>query len=138
LPRGESFAAVARRLRVTPRAAYHWVAIYSRDRAPDALAARDRSGRPRLLAESSRQLLHELLGRSPQEFGYLAARWTVPFLREHLADRTGRSFSDDTIRRELQRLRSTWKRSRYTLDPDPAFGGKKEADSAAHPAGAAP
>ena len=131
---GEPVASVARRLRVTPQAVYHWVATYDRDPAPDALADRDRAGRPRLLTPSDRGLLRELLGRSPQEMGYFAAQWTVPLLREHLTRRTGRPFSDDTLRRELQRLRYTWKRSRYTLGPDPEFGGKKEAHPAADPA----
>ena len=132
--RGDPVAAVARRLRVTPRAVYHWVATYGRDHTPDALADRDRSGRPRLLTPSDRELLRDLLGRSPQEMGYFAAQWTVPLLREHLTGRTGRPFSDDTLRRELQRLRYTWKRCRYTLDPDPECGGKKEAHPAADPA----
>jgi uncharacterized SAM-binding protein YcdF (DUF218 family) len=47
---------------------------------------------------------------------------------------SGRAFSDDTLRRELHRLRYTWKRSRYTLDPDPEFGGKKEAHPVEDPA----
>lgn len=131
---GEPVASVARRLRVTPRAVYHWVATYGRDHAPDALADRDRSGRPRLLTPSDRERLCELLGHSPQEMGYFAAQWTVPLLRESLTRRTGRAFSDDTLRRELRRLRYTWKRSRYTLDPDPEFGGKKEAHPAPNPA----
>jgi transposase len=134
--RGEPVAAVARRLGVTPRAVYHWVATYGRDHAPDALADRSRSGRPRLLTPSNRELLRELLGRSPQEVGYFAAQWTVPLLREHLTRRTGHQFSDDTVRRELRRLRYTWKRSRYALDPDPEAGGKKEEDSPANPAAA--
>jgi transposase len=133
---GEPVASVAGRLRVTLRAVYHWVATYGRDNAPDALADRNRPGRPRLLTPSDRELLRELLGRSPQELGYFAAQWTVPLLREHLARRTGRPLSDDTLRRELRRLRYTWKRSRYTLDPDPEFGGKKEAHPAANPAAA--
>jgi hypothetical protein len=83
---------------------------------------------------SDRERLRDLLGRSPQEVGYFAARWAVPSLREHLTRRTGRPLSDDTLRRELQRLRYTWKRSRYTLDPDPEFGGKNEAHPAARPA----
>jgi transposase len=131
---GEPVASVAGRLRVTLRAVYHWVATYGRDHAPAALADRDRSGRPRRLTPSDRDLLRELLGRSPQEVGYFAAQWTVPLLREHLTRRTGRPLSDDTLRRELQRLGYTWKRSRYTLDPDPELGGKKEAHPAAHPA----
>lgn len=131
---GEPVASVARRLRVTLRAVYHWLASYGRDHAPDALADRDRSGRPRLLTPSDQELLRELLSCSPQERGYFAAQWTVPLLREHLTRRTGRPLSDDTLRRELQRLKYTWKRSRYTLDPDPEFGGKKEAHPAADPA----
>ena len=134
--RGDPVATVARRLRVTPRAVYHWVATYGRDRAPAALADRDRTGRPRLLTPADRDSLRELLDCSPQGMGYFAAQWAVPLLREHLTRRTGRAFSDDTLRRELQRLRYTWKRSRYTLDPDPEAGGKKEAHPAAHPAAA--
>ena len=134
--RGEPVAAAAHRLRVSPRAVYHWVATYSRDHAPDSLADRDRSGRPRLLTPSDRELLGDLLGRSPQEVGYFAAQWAVPLLREHLTRRTGRPVSDDTVRRELQRLRYTWKRSRYALDPDPEFGGEKEANPATNPAAA--
>ena len=131
---GEPVASVAGRLRVTPRAVYHWVATYGRDHAPAALADRDRTGRPRLLTPADRESLRELLDCSPQGVGYFAAQWTVPLLREHLTRRTGRPFSDDTLRRELQRLRYDWKRSRYTLDPDPEFGGKKEARPAADPA----
>lgn len=132
--RGEPVASVARRLRVTPRAVYHWVATYGRGHAPDALADRGRPGRPRRLTPSDRERLRELLDRSPQEVGYFAAQWTVPLLREYLTRRTGRPFSDDTLGRELQRLRYTWKRSRYALDPDPESGGKKEAHPAADPA----
>jgi transposase len=131
---GEPVASVARRLRVTLRAVYHWAATYGRDHAPAALADRDRTGRPRLLTPADRESLRELLDCSPQGMGYFAAQWTVPLLREHLTRRTGRPFSDDTLRRELQRLRYSWKRSRYTLDPDPELGGKKEAHPAATPA----
>jgi transposase len=136
--RGESVSAVARRLRVTPRVVYYWLAAYSLDRAPEALRDRDRSGRPPVLTASDRDLLLGLLGRSPQEWGYPAAQWTVPLLRDHLAHRTGRRPSDDTVRRALHRLKYTWKRSRYTLDPDPAFGGEKEAHPAADPRPATP
>ncbi len=136
--RGEPVSAVARRLRVTPRVIYYGLANYARDRVPDALRALDRSGRPTVLTASDRELLRGVLGRWPQEWGYPAAQWTVPRLREHLAHVTGRRPSDDTIRRELRRLGYTWKRPRYTLDPDPEFGGKKEAHPAADPGPAAP
>jgi transposase len=135
---GESVSAVARRLRVTPRVVHYWLANYARDRVPDTLRDLDRSGRPTVLTASDRDLLRGVLERSPQEWGYPAAQWTVPRLREYLAGRTGRRPSDDTIRRELRRLEYTWKRSRYTLDPDPEFGEKKETHPAADPRLAAP
>jgi transposase len=136
--RGESVVSVARRLGVTPRAVYHWVGDYARDHDPDALRDRPRPGRPSVLSDPDRSLLRELLARSPQDLGYAAVEWTVPLLRRHLADRTGRPPSDDTVRRELRRLGYTWKRSRYTLDPDPELGGKKAADSPANPPPTAP
>jgi transposase len=134
---GEAVASVARRLRVTPRSIYHWVAAYSRDPSPAALVDADRCGRPALLSELDRDRLRRLLADSPQAFGYPNAVWTVPLLRQHLQRSTGFSPSEDTIRRELQRLDYTWKRPRYRLDPDPEARGKKEADSAANPSVAA-
>ena len=136
--RGEPVASVACRLGVTPRVVYYWVGAYARAHDPEALRDRDRPGRPRLLAPADRDLLRELLGQSPQELGYFAAEWTVPLLQGHLARRTGRRPSDDTVRRELGRQGYTWKRSRYALDPDPELRGKKAASPPTDPAVAAP
>jgi transposase len=130
---GESVSSVARRLRVTPRSVYHWVGAYSREHSPAALIDADRCGRPTLLSELDRDRLRRLLADSPQAFGYPDAVWTVPLLQQHLEQSDRLSPSQDTIRRELQRLDYTWKRPRYRLDPDPDARGKKEADSAANP-----
>jgi transposase len=130
---GEAVASVARRLRVTPRSVYHWAAAYSREHSPAALVDADRCGRPTLLSELDRDRLRRLFEDSPPAFGYPDAVWTVPLLQRHLEQSTGFSSSEDTIRRELQRLDYTWKRPRYRLDPDPEARGKKEADSAANP-----
>jgi hypothetical protein len=64
--------------------------------------------------------------------GYDAVNWTVPLLQEHLRTCAGRWLSDDTIRRELDRLGYTWKRFRYVLPPDPEREKKTR-----HPAAAA-
>jgi transposase len=134
---GEPVSAVARRLRVTPRVVYYWVEAYARGHDPDALRDRGRSGRPRLLAREDRAQLLELLRQSPPDLGYFATEWTVPLLQGHLARRTGRRLSEDTLRRELHRLDYSWKRPRYALDPDPALRGKKEAHPPADQAVAA-
>jgi transposase len=134
---GESVPSVARRLRVTPRAVYHWVAAYGRDCDPAVLADADRSGRPTLFAQPHRDLLRALLAGSPQHHGYPDTTWSVPLLQSHLQRHAGLLASEDTIRRELWRLRYSWKRPRYRLDPDPELRGKKDAYPQAYQAVAA-
>src|SRR5258707_3451069 len=133
---GQSVGSVASRLRVTPRTVYHWLAAYARDRDPAALADGDRSGRPTLLDQPQREQLLELLGKSPQDLGYPDTTWTVPLLGRHLQRHAGLLPSADTLRRELQRLRYSWKRPRYRLDPDPELRGQKDTHPQAHQAGA--
>jgi transposase len=135
--RGKPIPEVAQALGVTARSIYHWIDAYTQAHDPEALADDHRSGRPSLWAPAHRDLLRMLLDLSPQQLGYAAAGWTVPLLQEHLEQCTGRWFSDDTIRRELQRQRYVWKRSRYVLDPDPELE-KKKAAAAANPGPAAP
>ena len=45
--------------------------------------------------------------------------WTVPLLRAYFHDQADCWLSEDTIRRQLQRLGYVWKRYRYVLPPDP-------------------
>src|SRR4051794_11805928 len=66
---GQPAGLVASRLRVTPRAVHHWLAAYARDRDPSALADGDRPGRPTLLGQPQRDLLLDLLAKSPQDLG---------------------------------------------------------------------
>src|SRR5204863_336978 len=78
-----------------------------------------RGGRPTLWTASQQELLHECLSYRPEQLGYRRMNWTVPLLREYPHDETGGWLSDDTIRRQLQRLGYVWKRYRYLLPPDP-------------------
>jgi transposase len=134
---GEPVQAVARRLQVNPRSVYNWLAAYDGDRRPDALADRDRSGRPTVFDQPQRDRLRDLLTQSPQARGYPDTTWTVPLLRQHLQEHAALNPSEDTLRRELRRLRYSWKRPRYRLDPDPERRGKKDADPPVYPAVAA-
>jgi transposase len=134
---GQPVASVAARLRVTPRAVYNWLAAYSRDNDPTVLEEGTRSGRPTLFAQSHRDLLEGLLAASPQEHGYPDTTWTVPLLQFHFRQHAHLLASEDTIRRELWRLRYSWKRPRYRLDPDPEARGKKDAYPQTHQAVAA-
>jgi transposase len=136
--RGVPVAQVADCLGVARRTVYNWIESSREAGDPAALADAPRSGRPSLWTEDSRGLLRSLLAdHAPDELGYPAVNWTVPLLRQQLGHSTGRTHSDDTIRRELQRLGYVWKRSRYVLDPDPEEE-KKTADSPQNSPPAAP
>jgi transposase len=135
--RGCPIADIAQQLGVTRQSVYNWVDAYTQDHEPAALHDSERSGRPSLWTKDLRRQLRTLLGQTPDQLGYFAVNWTAPLLQEQLERSTGRWLSEDTIRRELERLDYVWKRSRYALDADPERE-KKTLDSPLCPVFAAP
>jgi transposase len=126
--RGQPLSQIASLLRVSRQSVSNWIAAYRQTPAPTVLHDQERSGRPSLWTEDLRGLLQSLLGRAPDERGYFAVNWTVALLQEEIERCSGQRLSDDTLRRELDRLGYVWKRSRYVLDPDPQRE-KKTTDS---------
>jgi transposase len=116
---GQSVAEVAELLGVSRQSVYNWIQTFEQSPRPDALQDRYGVGRPSLWTETLERLLHNGLGQRPDDLGYLGLNWTVPLLRDYLYDETGCWLSEDTVRRQLQRLGYVWKRSRYVLPPDP-------------------
>jgi transposase len=134
---GQSVAEVAELLGVSRQSIYNWVCAYEQFPRPDALRDRYGVGRPSLWTETLEQLLHHGLGNRPDDLGYVGVNWTVPLLREYLADETGCWLSPDTVRRHLQRLGYVWKRYRYVLPPDPQREKKTRHPPASGPLAAA-
>jgi transposase len=117
--KGRSITDIAQTLGVSRQSVYNWIEQYTQDCSPAALHDAPRCGRPSRWDDEARALLAALLAHTPPQFGYPAANWTVPLLRDQLQQRLGQSFADDTVRRELRRQCYVWKRPRYVLDPDP-------------------
>lgn len=130
--RGEPIACIARRLGVTRQSVHNWIAAYAEDPHPESLVDEARSGRPSLWTEEVRAMFQALLEQRPDQLGFFAVNWTVPLFQDVLAPYTGQRPSEDTVRRELDRLGYVWKRSRYVLDPDPQRE-KKTLDSQESP-----
>src|SRR5262245_16873296 len=105
---------------------------FAADPGPAALRDRYGVGRPSVWTAALQALLLAALQRRPEELGYAGVNWTVPLIQEHLDYWGGRRLSEDTIRRELDRLGYVWKRFRYVLPPDPQRDKKTR-----HPASAA-
>jgi transposase len=116
---GESVAGVAARLGVTRQSVYNWLAAFAQAPSPEALLDRYGGGRPGWWTPPLRALLSEAMASTPEQAGLVGPQWTVPLLQEYLAQHADTAPSDDTVRRELQRLGYVWKRFRYVLPPDP-------------------
>jgi hypothetical protein len=78
-----------------------------------------------------------LLEKTPDQVGYFAGNWTVPLLQDALADYADLRPSEDTVRRESDRLGYVWKRPRYVLEPAPG-ARDKNAGSAGKSVGSGP
>lgn len=116
---------VAKWYGVSRQTLYNWMERFGKSRGrPDSLLDAPRPGRPAQWEKKFSHALGRALKDSPEKLGYPNVDWTVELLREHLADRVGRYFSVDTVRRQVHRLGYVWKRPRYTLEADPQ-GEKK-------------
>jgi len=119
LDRGRTAAEVAGLLRVTRQSVYNWAAAVTADPDPAALRDRHGGGPPGSWTDDLRAALVAALGKRPDDLGYPGVNWTVRLLRAYLTRAGDRDLSDDTVRRELDRLGYVWKRYRYVLPPDP-------------------
>lgn len=131
LGRGRKVTDIARLLRVSRQAVYDWIDAFRSHGHPDphllsgsSINASMMMGRPSCFTQELEDLLDALLDYSPRDLGYWAMRWTVPLLLEHLKAVEGVDLSDSTLRRQLKRMKYDWKRSRYTLAPDPQLAKK--------------
>jgi transposase len=117
--RGRPVVGISEALGVDRRSVYRWIETFRRSRSPKSLRGRRRPGRRRRWRSDCSDWLARLMTNRPTALGYPHANWTVPLIQEVIELVTGLRFSDDTIRRELKRLRFVWKRPRYVLAPDP-------------------
>lgn len=131
LDQGQTVAEVAALLQVTRQSVYNWARSFAACPDPAVLQDQYGIGRPSVWTEQLPTLLLTSLPQRPDQWGYVGVNWTVPLLQEHLFRHGGCWLSDDTIRRELDRLGYVWKRFRYVLPPDPQREKKTRPPSAA-------
>jgi len=77
---------------------------------------------------AGRERLQALAHRSPRDFGHPTSLWTLELLADESARQglTRQRMSDETIRRAILRLGSSWKRAKHWItSPDPAYARKK-------------
>lgn len=116
--RGYSVPSIAGVFECSAAAVRHWLARFEGDGAA-GLRDRPRSGRPRKADAVARARIRREAGRSPEAAGYPIGAWTVPTLRQLLAERHGLAVSATTVRRVLVAEGYRWRRPRHCLPRDP-------------------
>lgn len=112
---------VAERVAVSRSTVYAWHQRYIAE-GIDGLADRPRSGRPLKGGGHYQQALEQALAHDPETLGYPIRGWTVPHLRDHLAQHTGITLSDGRMRALLHRLGYRYQRCQQrTAWPQSAF-----------------
>ncbi len=99
---GKSQTEICRILSCCPATARHWMHI-----ARSGMAHQWQDcpiGRPKAVNEQYLERLKEIIDQSPRDYGYSFRRWTVNWLRKHLAKEFGIEISDRHLKRLLKQM----------------------------------
>ena len=116
--RGYSVPRIAEVFECSPATVRQWLARFEAEGAA-GLRDRPRSGRPPQADAVARETIRREVERPPAEAGYAIGAWTVPTLRQQLAERYGLVVSLTTVRRLLVAEGYRWRRPRHCLPRDP-------------------
>ena len=99
---GKNQIEICQTLGCCPATVRHWMYIA---RSGMAHQWQDRSiGRPKVVNDQYLERLQELIDQSPRDYGYAFRRWTVNWLKKHLAKELGIEISDRHLRRLLKQM----------------------------------
>ena len=101
--RGETQAAIARRLRTVPQTVSRWVKEYQAG-GKDALKKAGRAGRKPRLRASQLERLEELLVAGPERLGYETPLWTCPRVAHLIEQEFGVGYHEGHVWKILVRL----------------------------------
>ena len=114
LAAGETVSEAARSVCAARSTVQSWRGLY--EEYGEAGLAPARPGRSAwTVTESVLEQLNQLLGKTPEDYGYLRATWTSELLAIELERHTGVAIHASTVRRILPRLGYVWRRARPIL-----------------------
>lgn len=101
--RGETQAAIARRLETVPQTVSRWVKEYQAG-GERALKKAGRAGRKPRLSEAQLEQLEELLAAGPERLGYETPQWTCPRVADLIQREFGVRYHEGHVWKILVRL----------------------------------
>lgn len=123
--KGETAREVGDRLGVSPVTVWRWGQRYMLEGSA-GLYTRPRKGRPAKLRPQDKELLLQVVEKSPRALGINATNWTTGLLAYYVERETGVKVSDEAIRRFLHRAGFKLKRpTPVVISPDPQYQEKR-------------
>jgi len=111
---GKSPKEIAEILKRNPHTIRKWLKRYQKEgiRGLDRLYS---PGRPNHLRNKVKNIIEEILEKSPADFGYQDGLWTVTLIVHYLKNQRGVDVSEDTVERSLKDMRYTYKRPKISV-----------------------
>jgi transposase len=116
--RGYGVSRIAEVFECGPATVRRWLARFEAEGAA-GLRDRPRPGRPPKADGAARATIRREVERPAAAAGHRIGSWTVPTLRQRLAERWGVAVSPATLRRALVAEGYRWRRPRHRLPRDP-------------------
>lgn len=94
---GKPISEIVKITNMNERTIYRWLRLYKEKKLKGFSTDAHRRGRPSKITEEYKRFLAESVQKSPETFGYSAARWTLKLLAQHMALNTGIKASSQRI-----------------------------------------
>ena len=114
---GLPYRTIAKNLDVNYRNAYHWIKEYKEYGLDGIRSKRNNAGRiPKISSDKNKQMIKEIILKSPRTFGYLKNTWSIRLLAVYLTTLLGMNVSPMQTWRIVHDLGIVSKRPKLALE----------------------
>lgn len=124
---GLPYRTIAKNLNVNYRNVYNWIQEYKEYGLDDIRSKRKNAGRiPKISSDKNKQMIKEIVSKSPTTFGYLKNTWSIRLLAAYLTTVLGMNVSSMQTWRTVHSLGIVSKRPKLALKHAEDYERKKE------------
>jgi transposase len=124
---GMSYRTIAKNLGVNYRNVYRMLKSYKEHGLSGIRSKRRNAGRiPKISSEKNKQMIKDVVLKSPRIFGYLRNTWSIRFLAAYLSKELEMSVSPMQTWRIIHELGITYKKPKLMLEHEKDYEEKKK------------
>jgi transposase len=124
---GIPYRTIAKNLDVNYRNVYNWIQEYKQQGLDGIRSKRKNAGRiPKISSDKNKQIIKEIISKSPTTFGYLKNTWSIRLLAAYLTTQLGMNVSSMQTWRIVHDLGIVSKRPKLALKHAEDYERKKK------------